>query len=350
MKRCRARELGVEIGSLPTGEMNAITDVKGVGVGHSTIIEGDSVRTGVTAIVPHQGDLFRDKVTAAVDILNGYGKAVGLSQIIYEGNIETPIMLTETLNTYRVADHVIDYYHEVLDSPVRSLNAVVGETNGAYLTDNKQRNIGKQHVYQAINIARSKKGQGPVPEGNVGAGTPMTGFGFKGGIGTSSRKAGDANIGVLVQLNCGRKDDLVFAGVPVGKMIKLPVKPEPSPGNSIMMIVACDVEMDSRQLWKVAKRTSMGLARTGAYSSNGSGDFTIAFTTGSLSMFSYKESLDLTNPLIRDGALSPIYKATAEATEEAILNALCKAEPMTGHNGNTRHAIPLAQVQKLIRG
>ncbi|MCW4050333.1 MAG: P1 family peptidase [Candidatus Bathyarchaeota archaeon] len=349
MSRCRVRELGLKLGSMETGKHNAITDVEGVGVGHVTVTEGENVRTGVTAIAPHQGNLYEDKVTAAVDILNGYGKSVGLTQIVFEGVIETPIMLTETLNTYRVADAVIDYYPEGYGFTPGTVNAVVGETNGGYLTDNHQRNVNVEHVYEAITMARGNEGRGPVAEGNVGAGTPMTGYGFKGGIGTSSRVIGDATVGVLVQLNCGRKDDLTIAGVPVGKEVKLPEKPEKSPGNSIMMIVATDVEIDSRQLWKIAKRTTHGLARTGAYSGNSSGDFTIAFTTGKLKTEEYKDSVPELAGVKGDGFLSPLYKATVEATEESILNALCKAETMTGVNNHVRYALPLDQTKEILK-
>ena len=317
--------------------MNAITDVEGVGVGHSTLIEGDSVRTGVTAIVPHQGNLIEDKVTAAVDLFNAYGKSTGLPQIIYEGTLETPIMLTETLNTWRVADAVVDYHRERLGLEPQSLNVVVGETNGGYLTDNLGRHVGKEHVFEALDIARSPAGRGKVPEGNVGGGTPMTGYGFKGGIGTSSRVGDGFTVGALVQLNCGNKEDLTIAGVSVGKEVKLPKKPEASPGNSIMMIIATDIAVESRQLWKVAKRATLGLARTGTYGGNGSGDFTIAFTTG-------KKPHEKRG----DEFLNPIYKATVETTEEAVVNALFAAETMKGYQGHVRHALPLNQVTEII--
>ncbi len=336
MKRQRIRDLGYKPGEMEPGRYNAITDVDGVGVGHVTLIEGDDIRTGVTAITPHSGNLFENRVPAAVDILNGYGKTVGLSQVLFEGRLETPILLTETLNTYRVADAVIDYYDDIMGYRPRSLNAVVGETNGGYLTDNFNRAVTGEHVYEAIESARGCEGK--VEEGAVGAGTPMTGYGFKGGIGTASRKAGDATVGVLVQLNCGRKDDLTIMGAPVGRKVDLPTEPEKSPGNSIMMIVATDLDIDTRQLWKLAKRTSLGLARTGAFSSNGSGDFTISFTTGKVPVEPQKD----------DGFLSPLYKGVVEATEEAIINALFMAETMTGYMGHTRHALPLDQTLDIL--
>jgi D-aminopeptidase len=319
------------------GSRNAITDVEGVGVGHSTIIEGDSVRTGVTAIVPHQGNLIDEKVTAAVDLFNAYGKSTGLPQIIYEGTLETPIMLTETLNTWRVADAVVDYHRERLGLEPRSLNVVVGETNGSYLTDNLGRHVGKEQVFEALDIGRSPAGRGRVQEGNVGGGTPMTGYGFKGGIGTSSRVGDGFTVGALVQLNCGSKEDLTIAGVPVGRETKLPNKPEACPGNSIMMIIATDIAMESRQLWKVAKRAALGLARTGTYGGNGSGDFTIAFTTG-------KKPHEGRG----DEFLNPAYMATVEATEEAVVNALFAAETMKGHQGHIRYSLPLDQVAKIL--
>lgn len=320
------------------GRLNAITDVEGVGVGHSTIIEGDSIRTGVTAIVPHGGNLVEEKVTAAVDLFNAYGKSTGLPQIMYEGTLETPIMLTETLNTWRVADAVVDYHHERLGLEPRSLNVVVGETNGGYLTDNLGRHVGREQVFEALDVARSPTGRGKVAEGNVGGGTPMTGYGFKGGIGTSSRAGDGFTVGALVQLNCGSKEDLIIAGAPIGRKVRLPEKPAAGPGNSIMMVVATDLAMESRQLWKVAKRAALGLARTGTYGGNGSGDFAIAFTTGEKR---------------RDGRgdefLNPVYKATVEATEEAIINALFAAETMVGYFGHVRHALPLDQVEEILR-
>jgi len=348
MSRIRARELGLKLGTLPVGKHNAITDVEGVGVGHSTLIEGDSVRTGVTAIVPHQGNLYEEKVTAAADVLNGYGKTVGLTQIKFEGNIETPVLLTETLNTWKVADASVDYWEHGYGFKPFSVNTVVGETNGGYLTDNFGRHVGREMVFDAIDKARGSAGMGAVEEGNVGGGTPMTGYGFKGGIGTSSRLVGGAEVGVMVQLNCGRKEDLMIAGAPVGKEVSIPEEPERGPGNSIMMIVATNVALDSRQLWKVAKRTAMGLARTGSYSGNSSGDFTIAFTTGRLRLTEYTDSDPSLTWLSREGVLSPLYLATVEATEEAIINALFKAETMTGFNGHVRHALPLDETREVL--
>jgi D-aminopeptidase len=230
------------------------------------------------------------------------------------------------------------------DKP-HTINSLVGETNGSYLTNNFVRAVTKEHVYEAIEMAR--KGSGRPEEGAVGAGTPMTGYGFKGGIGTSSRRVGAGTVGVLVQLNCGRKEDLTILGAPVGKNVEMQSEPEKTPGNSIMMIVATDVDMETRQLWKLAKRTTLGLARTGAYSSNGSGDYTISFTTKEVSRLEYLDSLEIAT-LRTDGYLSPLYKGVVESTEEAIINALFMAETLTGYRGNTRHALPLDQTLRVL--
>jgi len=342
MIRPRAREFGVKLGRLQSGRLNAITDVEGVGVGHVTVVEGDSVRTGVTAIAPHQDDVFLRKVTAAVDLFNPYGKATGFPQIMSEGVIETPIMLTETMNTWQVANSVLEYYSQERGYRIKTFNPVVGETNGGYLTDNLNRRIGNHELFEAIKKATSPEGCGLVEEGNVGGGTPMTGYGFKGGIGTASRISGDVTVGVLVQLNCGEKDDLTIAGVPVGREIKMP-EPELSPGNSIMMIVATNVLLDSRQLTKLAKRAVLGLARTGTFGGNGSGDFALAFTTDAKSP---EEALG--KRVQGDGFLNVLYQAVVEATEESVVNALFKSETMIGYQGHTRFGLPLDQVREIF--
>jgi D-aminopeptidase len=334
---------------MDTGRMNAITDVGEVGVGHSTLIRGEDVRTGVTAIVPHRDNPHERRTVAAVDLFNAFGKSTGLPQVMLEGVIETPILLTETLNTWRVADSVLDYFQERYGGGPRSLNVVVGETNGSYLTRNFGRHIGKEQVFEAIDAARSPEGAGMVAEGNVGGGTPMTGYGFKGGIGTASRTYGNFTVGALVQLNCGRKEDLTIGGVPIGRNVELPTPPERAPGNSIMMIVATDLALDSRQLGKVAKRAAIGLAKTGSYGGNSSGDFTIAFTTGQKTL----DELIKTEPGLGrtdfgERFLDPVFRATVEATEEAIVNALFRAETMVGRDGNTRHALPLDQVERIL--
>ena len=360
-KRVRARELGIEIGEMETGRSNAITDVDGVGVGHATLIRGSGplkvgegpVRTGVTAIAPHQRNPYEEKVTAAVDLFNAYGKSTGLPQVKHMGVIETPIMLTDTLNTWLVVDAVVDYFRERFGSMPWSMNPVVGETNGGFLNDSFGRHVRKEHVFEAIDEAYSAKGMGPVEEGNVGGGTPMTGYGFKGGIGTSSRVAGNFTLGVLVQLNCGRREDLTIDGVPVGREIKMPPPEGKETGNSIMIIVATDLDITSRQLWKVAKRAVLGLARTGSYGGVYSGDFVIAFTTGKKGVDDLVETMPevkrRTQRNLGEAFLYPVFRAAADATEEAIINALFKAETMVGRDGNTRHEIPLDQVEDIFR-
>src|SRR5882724_412141 len=287
--RMRARELGVVVGILPTGSHNMISDVDGVSVGHATLIQGDNVRTGVTAILPHGGNLFREKVPAAVFIGNAFGKLAGSTQVNELGEIETPIMLTSTLNVPRVADATIDYMLALAgNEDVQSINPLVGETNDGYLNDIRGRHVGREEVFAAIKDAR---GSWLVDEGAVGAGTGTVAFGFKGGIGTSSRKLpashGGYTVGVLIQSNFG--GILTINGAPVGRELgKYYLKEELSPANSsssntadgsIMIVIATDAPIDHRNLQRLAARSMMGLARTGAAGSNGSGDYAIAFST-----------------------------------------------------------------------
>jgi D-aminopeptidase len=356
-RRVRAREFGIEIGVMKPGRLNSITDVEGVGVGHTTIIRGEGplrvgegpVRAGVTAIVPHQGNPYEERVTAAVDLFNAFGKSTGLPQVMHMGVLETPILLTDTLNTWLVADAVLDYFRERYGLTPRTLNPVVGETNGGFLNDSYGRHVRKEHVFKAIDMARSPEGRGPVEEGNAGGGTPMIGYGLKGGIGTASRICGPATLGVLVQLNCGRREDLIIDGVPVGRELKAPRPRLGGEGGSIMMVLATDLALDSRQLWKVAKRAALGLARTGSYGGATSGDFTIAFTTGKVSREAYIEALpEAAGSGLGEEFLNPIYKAAVEATEEAILNALFKAETMVGINWNTCYELPLDEVAEIF--
>jgi len=357
----RTRELGIRIGDMETGTCNAITDVEGVGVGHSTIIRGEGplkvgegpIRAGVTAIIPHQGNPYYEKATAAVDIFNAYGKAVGLPQIMHMGVIETPILLTDTLNTWIVADALIDYLYERYGVQAGSINPVVGETNGGFLNDSQGRHVRRPQVFEALDKARSPEGSGPVEEGCVGGGTPMAGFGFKGGIGTASRKTDYFTLGVLVQLNCGARGDLRIDGVPVGKILSEPRPRGTEAGNSIMMIVATDLGLTSRQLWKVAKRAILGVARVGHYGGVGSGDFTIAFTTDKRSVEEIakgtgRPSGEGVRPTQNENYLGSVYRAAVEATEEAVLNALFKAETMVGRDGNTREGIPLDRVKEIM--
>src|SRR6266581_5547504 len=286
--RPRAREAGVIVGVLQPGPLNAITDVGGVTVGHTTLIKGDNVRTGVTAILPHNGNLFREKVPGAVFIGNAFGKLAGSTQVNELGEIETPILLTSTLNVPRVADALIDYMLAVPgNEDVQSINPLVGETNDGYLNDIRGRHVGREEVFAAIKNARG----GPVEEGGVGAGTGTVAFGFKGGIGTSSRKLpaslGGYTVGVLVQTNFG--GILTINGAPVGRELgKYYLKEQLSstnsslsntPDGSIIIVIATDAPIDHRNLQRLAARAMMGLARTGAAGSNGSGDYAIAFST-----------------------------------------------------------------------
>jgi D-aminopeptidase len=323
--RPRARDLGIIVGILPTGPLNAITDVAGVKVGHATLNQGDKIRTGVTAVLPHGGNLFREKVTGAVFIGNAFGKLVGSTQVNELGEIETPILLTSTLNVFRVADHLIDYMLQLDGNrDVRSINPLVGETNDGVLSDISGRYAGHNEVFGTIQNARG----GPVEEGCVGAGTGTIAFGWKGGIGTSSRKVGAYTVGVLVQSNFGGR--LTILGVPIER-----TAPAPADG-SIMMIVATDAPVDHRNLQRMGARTMMGLGRTGSAGSNGSGDYAIAFTT------SHERQL------LSNDAVSALFPAVIEATEEAIYNSLFRAETTTG-NGRTVPALPVESTVELLK-
>ncbi|MBI4873474.1 MAG: P1 family peptidase [Acidobacteria bacterium] len=326
--RPRAREAGVVAGVLPAGPLNAITDVAGVRVGHTTVIRGDNVRTGVTAVLPHSGNLFRDKVSGAVFIGNAFGKLAGSTQVNELGEIETPILLTSTLNVPRVADALIDYMLALKgNEDTRSVNPLVGETNDGQLNDIRGRHVTHEHVFAAIQDARG----GPVEEGAVGAGTGTICYGYKGGIGSSSRRAGGFTVGVLVQTNFGGQ--LRMAGVPVGELLRQP--PAPADG-SVIVVVATDAPLDHRNLHRLAARSMAGLARTGSAFSNGSGDYAIAFSTA-------REG----RPVAND-AMSPLFLAAIEATEEAVLNSLFRATTMTG-NGRTVEALPIERTLEILR-
>ena len=370
MKRVRARDLGILIGEMETGKRNAITDVDGVGVGHSTLIRGEGplipgkgpVRTGVTAITPHDGEIYSERVRVGFDVFNGYGKTVGIPQIEQSGVLETPILSTDTWNVWRVADALFDYMHDRYTVKPVTLNPFVGETRGSFLNDSWGRYVGRKEVYEALDKARSHEGKREVEEGNVGGGTPMSGYEFKGGIGTASRRTDYFTLGVLVQLNFGNRRDLVIDGVPVGKELEdYGGTPDPVGGGSCMLYIATDLDLNSRQLCKIAKRGMLGLARTGSYGGDGSGDFIIAFSTGKrgadgLYEHSFREmkkkdpTLDSAqDPKTEERWLNSVYRAVIEATEESVLNALFKAETMVGRDGNTRHAIPLDRVQEILK-
>ena len=359
--RPRARDAGVIVGVLPTGPLNAITDVAGVSVGHTTLNQGADVRTGVTAILPHGGNLFREKVPGAVFIGNAFGKLAGSTQVNELGEIETPIMLTSTLNVPRVADATIDYMLTLAgNEDVQSINPLVGETNDGFLNDIRGRYVGREAVASAIKNARG----GPVDEGCVGAGTGTVAFGFKGGIGTSSRKLppslGGYTVGVLVQSNFG--GILAINGAPVGRELgQYYLKDEVTAANSnppdraadgsIMIVIATDAPSDHRNLQRLAARSMMGLARTGAAGSNGSGDYAIAFSTApELRIRSGAASRNAKSnvTLLSNDAMSPLFLAVIEATEEAIYNSLFRAMTTTGR-GHTVEALPIDRTMEILR-
>lgn len=360
--RPRARDLGIQVGVLSPGPLNAITDVAGVRVGHRTLIQGEDIRTGVTAVLPHSGNLFQEKVPGAVFVGNAFGKLVGSTQINELGEIETPILLTSTLSTFRTADALVTYMLGLKGNEnVQSVNPLVGETNDGYLNDIRSRPITEKDVFAAISDAK----EGPVEEGAVGAGTGTVAFGFKGGIGTSSRrlpaKLGGYTVGVLVQTNFGGV--LSIAGVPVGKELgqyylkneladakqgaNLSTTPQTADG-SIMIVVATDAPLDHRNLSRLASRAMMGLARTGSSGSNGSGDFVIAFSTAPELRIRPNATSAQQRTILNNEGMSPLFEAVIEATEEAIYNSLFRAHDTTGR-GHTVKALPLQPTIELLK-
>jgi D-aminopeptidase len=362
-RRPRAREIGLRVGVLPPGPLNAITDVAGVSVGHATLIRAEDVRTGVTAILPHGGNLFHEKVPGAVFVGNGFGKLTGSTQVDELGEIETPVLLTSTLNVPRVADALIDYMLQLPgNEQVTSINPLVAETNDSSLNDLRSRPIGAGEVFAALREARG----GPVAEGCVGAGTGTIAFGFKGGIGTASRRLpqtlGGWTVGVLVQTNFGGV--LTMSGAPVGRelgcyafreVLERDTEMESSGGGrvegSVILVIATDAPVEARNLHRLAARSMLGLARTGGAAFNGSGDYAIAFCT---SREARPERVD-GNPylpgevrLLGNEAMSPLFLAVIEASEEAIYNALLGATTMTGR-GHTVEALPLDRTLSILR-
>ncbi|MEN1973009.1 P1 family peptidase [Luteimonas sp. MJ204] len=351
-ERPRARDAGVVIGVRPTGPRNAIVDVSGVAVGHATVIEGGDVRTGVSTILPHPGDLYRDRVPAAIVVGNGYGKLIGVTQVEELGELETPILLTGTLGVWRAADALVAWQ---LAKPgmdeVRSLNPVVGETNDGFLNDIRARPIRPEHVHQALDTASTDN----TDEGAIGAGTGTVAFGWKGGIGTSSRKLasseGGHTVGVLVQSNFGGR--LTIDGVALdGMRPDAPAAqgarqaPTDNGDGSIMIVVATDAPLDARLLRRLATRALLGLGRTGGSMSNGSGDYVIAFSTAPGVRKAQGEQRHQVVTLSND-AMTPLFEAVAEATEEAIVNSLFRSDTMSGHRG-TVQALPLEGVLPLL--
>jgi len=346
------REWGFPTGIFNVGPNNAITDVPGVTVGHVTCIEGDSIRTGVTAIIPHQGDIFRNKVPAAIYVGNGFGKLAGVTQVQELGNIETPVILTNTLSVAAGIEGAVRYtLMQPGNEQVGSVNAVVGETNDGRLNKIRQMHVTPQMVIDAINNAHG----GPVEQGNVGAGTGTVCFGFKGGIGTSSRvlpvSLGGYTIGVLAQTNYG--GILEIDGVQVGQQLHKHafiehVQKNENVDGSCMMVVITDAPLDSRNLERVAKRAMMGMAKTGGIASNGSGDYVIAMSVAPENLISDKAKM-ITSTTLANGEMSSIFAATIEATAEALWNSLFMAEPMTGRDGNHVDALPVKQVLEMLR-
>jgi D-aminopeptidase len=344
-QRKRARDVGVEIGLFKTGKWNAITDIKGVEVGHETIIRGDNIRTGVTIIKPHAGDLFNEKVMAAVHVINGFGKAIGFTQVNELGTIETPIALTNTLNVFLVGDAIVEYM--ISNNPkIRSVNPVVGETNDSRLNDIQGRHVKKQHVFAAINKANT----GPVKEGSVGAGTGTRALGFKGGIGTSSRilpqDLGGYSVGVLVQSNFG--SSLVINGAPVGRELHKSAFsstiPYDNDEGSCMIVIATDAPLSNRNLKRIAKRAVIGMGKVGGLASNGSGDYVIAFSTYSAVS---RQNMTTTRIELNNNAMNSLFMATVEATEEAILNSLFMAETVSSKYG-TANELPIEETLEIL--
>ena len=346
------REWGFPTGIFETGKYNAITDVPGVKVGHVTCIEGDSIRTGVTAIIPHPGNLFRNTVPAAIYVGNGFGKLAGVTQVRELGNIETPVILTNTLSVAAGIEGAVRYtLMQPGNERENSVNAIVGETNDGRLNKIRQMYITPQMVIDAINNAHD----GPVAQGNVGAGTGTICFGFKGGIGTSSRvlpqSLGGYTIGVLVQTNYG--GILEIDGVQVGQKLQKHdfidhVRKTENVDGSCMMVVITDAPLDSRNLERVAKRAMMGMAKTGGIASNGSGDYVIALSVAKENLIDDKASL-LTTTVLANKEMSSIFAATIEATAEALWNSLFMADSMTGRNGYHVEALPVEQVLEMLR-
>lgn len=343
-------ELNLKIGVLDQGPLNAITDVEGVSVGHVTLNEGDDIRTGVTAILPHQENIFQQKVPAAVYVGNGFGKLAGSTQVQELGNLETPVILTNTLSVPTAADAVIDYTLNMGgNEEVRSVNPLVGETNDGYLNDIRSRHLSKDDVLDAIESASESN----TEQGNVGAGTGTVAFGFKGGIGTSSRrlpeKSGGYTVGVLVQTNFGGV--LQVDGLPVGKELgKYFMSDElnDSSDGSLMVVIATDAPLSSRNLERLSKRALLGMAKTGGVMSNGSGDYVIAFSTDENLRVPFSADIAVREQkVLHNNAISPLFMAAIEATEEAILQSLFHAETMSGRDGNKVEALPIEEIKKM---
>ena len=353
-ERPRAREIGLVIGVLPPGPLDAITDVEGVRVGHRTIIEGQTIRTGVTAVLPHGGNIFQQKVPAAIVVGNGFGKLVGSTQVDELGTLETPIVLTNTLSTFAAADALVSYVLGLEgNEDVRSVNPVVAETNDGYLNDIRARRVRAEDILAAIASA----GTGPVAEGSVGAGAGTCALGWKGGIGTASRRLpqslGGYTLGVLVQTNFS--GILTVNGAPVGKelgryYLREVQESQAVESGSCVIVVAADAPLDARQLTRLAKRALLGLAAVGSPMTHGSGDYVVAFSTASAVREPHKPvTREQNREVAGDEALSPLFQAAREATEEAIVNSLLRATTTTGFQGHAAEAIPIDQVVEICK-
>jgi D-aminopeptidase len=353
--RPRARDIGLRPGRLPPGALNGLTDVAGVRVGHASLVDGQDIRTGVTAILTHGGDPFTEKTIAAAFVLNGYGKTCGLAQLAELGVLETPIVLTNTLSVPRAADAVLDW--TLAHHPdVYSVNPVVGECNDAFLNDIRGRHIRAEHVLQAIDEATSDA----LEEGVVGAGVGMSCFGYKGGIGSASRQVADKPsglefvVGGLVLANFGRREELVMDGVRVGEALSSgepSVQRAAAGGGSVMVVLGTDAPLDARQLGRIARRGALGLARTGSIAHNGSGDFILAFTTAGCTPHQATSPLLDPRALLADAhsLMDGLFQAAVETVEEAVLNALLRAETVVGRDGHVREALPIEPVVERLR-
>ena len=352
--RPRAREAGLVVGTFPTGRWNAITDVEGVRVGHQTVIRGESVRTGVTAIIPAPGNLYTDPVPAWIHVGNGYGKLIGETQVREFGEIETPILLTCTLCVWSAANALKEWMYEQPGMGEHTLNPIVGETNDARVNDMWADPIGRDEVFAALEAASD----GPVAEGSVGAGTGTQAFFWKGGIGTSSRvlpaALGGYTIGVLVQTNFG--GTLSMNGAPVGRelgayayasALEADTASDDREDGSIMIVLATDAPLNARSLDRLAQRAMMGLARTGSFAHNGSGDYVIAFSTDPRVRRPRSSEAPVVAPALVNESMSPLFAATVEATEEAVYNAIFKATTVSSSRG-TLEAIPLAPLLEIL--
>ena len=359
--RVRARDIGLPLGRYKPGKYNAITDVEGVQVGHSTIIAGEGklkaghgpVRTGVTAILPNESNIFMDRLAGGAFVLNGAGEVSGLTQVVEWGLIETPILLTNTMSVGAVSDAVANYMvekHPGIGEEHDVIIPVVGECDDSYLNDIAGRHVQDKHVREAIEAAKS----GPVAEGSVGGGTGMITCDFKAGIGTSSRKLpevfGGYTLGVLVMSNFGKMHNLRVAGMPVGEVLAERFKNMPRRQfsyGSIIAVVATDAPLLSQQLSRLCRRVALGIGRVGSYAAHGSGEIVVGFSTANV-VPRRTRKLVYKMKILLDTRLDPLYEAVMECTEEAILNSMCMAGPMTGVNGNMVPALPLAEVRRFL--